>query len=226
MRANRFIYILNGDRVPLEGTRSDGTAVKHHTGNVEVRNGHHSTGNGLVAPHENNKRVKQIAARDQFDRVGDHFATNQRGFHTLGAHGDAIGNRNRVEFQRSAAGFADAGFHVFGKFAQMVVARADFDPRVRYADQWLFEVIVVQPGSAQHGTCSSAVGTADEGLAAKFWKWIGHVTFLSKYHPPGGLLHSGDKSRRKSEKAITLVWMMARISRKSSLRHHPVLPLI
>jgi hypothetical protein len=103
---------------------------------------------------------------------------------------------------------------VFGKFAEVVIARADFDPRVRHADQRLFEIIVLQSGSAQHGAGASAVGAADEGLTAKLCKWIGHVAFLSKTRPDEGGYSAANISAKKNEKAITQLGMMARISRK------------
>jgi hypothetical protein len=70
------------------------------------------------------------------------------------------------------------------------------------------------------------MSAADKGLAAKFWKWIGHVAFLSRFRPLTGRLPSGQPRRQTTKKAIILVWMMARISRSSLLRHHPDLPLV
>ena len=44
----------------------------------------------------------------ELDRVGDHLAADERRLHALGAHRDAVGDRDRVELHRRAAGRADA----------------------------------------------------------------------------------------------------------------------
>ena len=44
---------------------------------------------------------------DELDRVGDHLAADQRGPHPLGAHRDPVGDRDRVQLHRRAAGGAD-----------------------------------------------------------------------------------------------------------------------
>jgi hypothetical protein len=115
---------------------------------------------------------------------------------------------------------------VFGKFAEVVIARADFDPRVRHADQRLFEIIVLQSGSAQHGAGASAVGAADEGLTAKLCKWIGHVAFLSKTRPDEGGYSAANISAKKKRKGHHPAWHDGPNFSEALLRHHPVLPLI
>ena len=77
MRANRFVNILNGDRVAFEFTRRDGPAIQNETGNIQARQRHNAGGNGFVAANENDKRIEQIAARHQFNRIGDDFAAHQ-----------------------------------------------------------------------------------------------------------------------------------------------------
>src|SRR5690348_18129002 len=53
------------------------------------------SGNRLVAADEYDQSIKMISARDQFHRVGDHLATDQRSTHALRTHRDAVGNGNR-----------------------------------------------------------------------------------------------------------------------------------
>src|SRR6267142_5710371 len=128
MRTDGFINVLNGDRVAFKFAGRDGAAVENKSGNIEAGQRHDATGNGLVAADQNHQRVKKISAGHQFDGVGNDFAADQRSLHSFGAHGDVVGDGNGIEFERCAASFADAGFHVFGKFAQVIVAGADFDP--------------------------------------------------------------------------------------------------
>ena len=49
-----------------------------------------------------------MAAHGEFDRIGDHFAADQRGFHALVAHRDAVGHRDGGEFTRRALRLGDA----------------------------------------------------------------------------------------------------------------------
>src|SRR5579862_4259777 len=103
----------------------------------------------------------------------------------------------------------------------MVVARADLDPGVGDADERLGEVIVFQTGGAEHGAGAGAVGAPDKSLAAEFGKWITHFAFLSRpfrHRRREKPCHSKSRPPRRRPlqklKAITLIWMMARISRK------------
>src|SRR5208337_2603720 len=96
---------------------------------------HDAAGNRFVAAHQHDQAIEKIAAGYEFDRVGDDFAADQRGTH-------AVGNGNRIEFQGRATGGADAGAHVLGQFAKMVVAGSDLDPGVGDADERLGEIVV------------------------------------------------------------------------------------
>ena len=116
----------------------------------------------LSQPTRIDDRVKHISARHQFDRIGDHFAAHQRGAHPFGAHGDAVGNGYGVELQRRSAGCADAGLHVDGKLSQVIVARANFDPGVRYADERLGEILVLESAGAQHGASTGTIRTVNQ----------------------------------------------------------------
>ena len=52
--------------------------------------------------------VEALAAGDRLDGIGDHLARDERVFHPLGAHGDAVGDGDGVEDERLAAGLRDA----------------------------------------------------------------------------------------------------------------------
>jgi hypothetical protein len=192
-----FVDILQRHGVALELAGGDGAAVKDERWNVETCNGHDAAGNGLVAADENNERVEQIAAGDEFDGVGDDFAADQGSAHALGAHGDAVGYGDGVEFQRGAARGADAGFDVGGEFAQVIVARADFDPGVSDADEGFFEVGVLQAARAQHGAGAGTVRAVDKCAAAGHRKRLGHLVRSSRKIGHAELAAFA-KARRKS----------------------------
>src|SRR6266404_9491852 len=122
MRADSFVNVLNGDGMTFKFAGSDGTAIENESGNVQARERHDSARNCFVATDENHERIEKLSTSAKFYRVGDHFAADERGFHPFGAHGDAVGNRNRVELQRCAASFSDAIFYVLREFAEMIVA--------------------------------------------------------------------------------------------------------
>ena len=89
-----------------------------------------------------------IAARDQFDRVGDNLTANQGGSHAFCAHRDAVRDRYGVKLQRGSARSADALTDMLCKLAEVIIARTDFYPGVRDADQGFTEIIVIQAGGA------------------------------------------------------------------------------
>ncbi len=53
---------------------SDGAAVEHEAGDVEAGEGHDGGGHVLVAAGDADEAVEGVAARDEFDGVGDDFA--------------------------------------------------------------------------------------------------------------------------------------------------------
>ena len=147
VRADAFEDVLNRDVDLLavgavEFSRSDGAAVEHHAGNIEAAEGHDDAGHVLVASADADEAVEEIAARDEFDGVGDHFARDQRSLHTLRAHGDAVGDGDGVELHGRAAGFANAFFESLGYFVQVDVAGADLGPRVGDADDRLVQIVL------------------------------------------------------------------------------------
>ena len=77
--------------LPLKLAGSNGAAIKHQAGKVHARQSHGGGGDGFVATDNADHGVKELAAADQLDGVGNHFAAYQRGAHALGAHGFAVG---------------------------------------------------------------------------------------------------------------------------------------
>src|SRR5260370_24748166 len=140
---------------------SDRTAIENESGNVQASERHDAAGNCLVAADENHECIEKISARDKFYRVGNHFTADQGSFHTLGAHGNAVGNGNRVELERRSARFADTVFYMLREFAHVIIAVADFDPGIGDADERLREVFVLKARSTKHGAGTGAAGAFD-----------------------------------------------------------------
>ena len=110
----------------------------------------------LSQPHMRDHRVERVGAHEKLDRIGDHFARDQRSLHPLGAHGDPVGNGDGVELDRSATRGANACFHALGQLPQMKIAGSDFRPGIGHGDERASEVVVGEPGGFQHRPCRGA----------------------------------------------------------------------
>src|SRR5262249_8078335 len=137
---------------------------QHDARNVEPAHGHDHGRNRLVAARNADKGIEEMTAYDELDRVGDRLATHERGLHAFGAHGNSIGDGDRVELDRRTASFSNAALHLFGQLAMVPVARRDFDPAVGDADQRLREVIVREADRLEEGSCGCAIGAVKEYL--------------------------------------------------------------
>ena len=82
------------------------------------------------------------------------------------AHRDAVGDRDRVELHRRAAGVADALLDLGGERAQVEVARHRLDPGRGDADDRLGERLVVVADALQVGARGGARRALGEGAAA------------------------------------------------------------
>ena len=83
---------------------------------------------------------------------------DQRRLHPARAHRDAVGDRDRVELHRRAAGLADALLDLRGERAQVEVARHRLDPGRGDADDRLGERLGVEADAVQVGAGGRAVG--------------------------------------------------------------------
>ena len=149
-----------------EAAGRDRAVVEDEAGDVEPRERHHRAGDRLVAADEADEAVEEVAVGDELDRVGDHLARDQRGAHAGRAHRDAVGDRDRVELDRRAAGRADPVLHVLGEHALVQVARHRLDPGRRDADERLREILVGEADALQHRARGRAVDAVGEERAA------------------------------------------------------------
>ena len=135
--ADGLEHVLDGDVAAAERAGGDRAVVEHEPGHVQPAERHHAGRDGLVAADDADEPVHQVAAHDELDRVGDQVAADERRLHALGAHRHAVGDRDRVELHRRAAGRADAGLDPLRQLALVEVARHRLDPRRRDADKRL-----------------------------------------------------------------------------------------
>ncbi len=133
----------------LERAGGDAAAVEHEAGDVEAGEGHDGGGHVLVAAGDADDAVETVSPRHELDGVGDDFAGDQRGFHALGSHGDAVVDRDGVELHRRATGLANALLDGLGDLSQMEVAGADLGPCVGDADDRLVQVFLAEADAAK-----------------------------------------------------------------------------
>ena len=150
VRSHRLEHVLDRHVATPEPARRDRASVEHESWEVEARERHHRRRDRLVAPDQADETVEEVAARDQLDRVGDHLARDERGAHSLRAHGDPVRDGDRVELQRRPAGSADAPLDVLREPALVQVARHRLDPRRRDTYQRTRQRVVVEACALQH----------------------------------------------------------------------------
>jgi len=96
------------------------------------------------------RRVEQMPARHQLDRIGDHLAADERRLHPsvpIEMPSETAMVLNRPACRRGA----DPFLHLGREVAQVDVARHHFDPGVGDADQRPLQVVVGVTDRLQHG---------------------------------------------------------------------------
>ena len=109
-----------------------------------------------------------IPARYQFNRVGDNLTAHKRGTHALCAHGDTVGDGDGIELHRSPAGFTYPALNPSGKLTQMIVARTNFRPGIRNANNGTTKVFVCESHCLEHGARRSPAWSFGNRRAVSF----------------------------------------------------------
>src|SRR5499427_8235485 len=170
--AESLEHVLDGQVAIGEGAlgaraapEHDGAAVQHEAGDVETPQHHGHGRDGLVAPGDGDEAVEHVAARHQLHRVRHYLAADERALHPFRAHGDAIGDGDRVDLDGSAPGGSDALHHILGELPVVPVAGHGPDPAVGDTDLRAGEVLVGEADGLHHGAGGRAVGTLEENAA-------------------------------------------------------------
>ncbi len=102
--ADRLPDVLDRDRLSPKASRPHRAAVEDDRRPVEARQRHQRSRDGLVAADDADERVEVVRVGDELDRVGDHLPRDERCPHSGRALRLVVGDRDRVEGQRDAAG--------------------------------------------------------------------------------------------------------------------------
>ena len=140
--ADRLEHVLHGHVAALPPAGQDRAAIHEHRRHVEPDHRHHQPGQRLVAAGEADQRVVGVAAHGELDRIGDHLAADQRRLHALVAHGDAVGDGDRGELARRAAGLGHAALDRLRLPAQRDVAGRRLVPGRHHADERPGDVVL------------------------------------------------------------------------------------
>ena len=146
----------------------DGASVDEHRGNVQAPDGHHGTGHVLVTPAQGENAVEALAVAYGLDGIGDDLARNQRVFHPLGAHRDAVGHGDRPELESASARLVERAPSALRERAETYVARRQVRVGVSDTDDRLVEVLVLESDRTEHRPIGSALHSFRHGTATSF----------------------------------------------------------
>ncbi len=174
MLTDSFVDILYRDGVTFELARSYGSSIENEAWNIQASQCHNAAGNRLVAADQNNQCIEEIPSCNELDGIGDDFTANQRRPHAFRPHGDAIGNTDSVELQRSSTGGANAFLHMLREFTEVIVAGTDLDPGIGHANQRFLEVFIAKSRGAKHRARTRAVCAVSQSVTARLKKSVAH----------------------------------------------------
>ena len=157
--ANR---LKDGNHIAMLWPGLDRAAVNEYRRPVESCQSHDATRHVLVAPADRDQPVKPFRGRHGLDGIGDDFPRNQRVAHPLGAHGNPVGYRNRIEDDALAAGLVCARTGQFRQPADMHVAGRHHAPGGGNADLRFGEVFILETDRAQHGPARSLLQAVND----------------------------------------------------------------
>ena len=156
--ADRLEHVLHGHVLAAEPAGQNAAAVHEDRRHVEAHHRHHQAGQRLVAAGEPDQRVVGMAAHRELGRIRDHLARDQRALHALMAHRDAVGDRDRGELARRAAGLGDAALGRLRLPRERDVAGCGLVPGRDHADERRRDVRAGQPHREIVGPVGRPVG--------------------------------------------------------------------
>jgi hypothetical protein len=120
---------------------------EHHR-DVQAQRSHQHAGGDLVAVGDADDGVGAMGVDHVLHRVGDDLARGQRIEHAVVAHGDAVVDRDGVEFLGYAAVLFDLAGDQLAQVLQVHVAGHELGEGVGDGDDRLLEVFVLHAGGA------------------------------------------------------------------------------
>ena len=131
------------------------------------------------------------AAHDGFDGISNDLAGDERVFHTLAAHRDAIGNGDGVEDDGLAAGFVCALFGFQRELVNVHVAGRDVAPGGGDADDGLGKICLFEADGIKHGAGGGPFGAVKQDAG----EWAERI---GRFH----LRHGGNVAERRASSKL------------------------
>ncbi|MNJ37635.1 hypothetical protein D3C77_324640 [compost metagenome] len=143
--------------------------------NVQAQGSHEHAGGDLVAVGDAHDGVGAVRVDHVLHRVGDDLAARQRIEHAVVAHGDAVVDRDGVEFLGHATGAFDLAGDQLAQVLQVHMPRDELGERVGDGDDRLFEIFVFHPGGAPQSACAGHIAA----VGGRFRAVIRHEALLA-----------------------------------------------
>jgi len=132
-------------------------------GDVEAHGGVQHAGGDLVAVRDADHGIGAMRIDHVFDRIGDDFARGQRIEHAVMAHGDAVIDRDGVEFLGDAAGRFDFAGDELAEILQVDVTGHELGEGVHHRDDRLAEIAVLHARRAPKAARTGHVAAMGRG---------------------------------------------------------------
>ena len=170
---DRLEDILNRHIAPVVSTGRNRSPVEHQAGDIQPGQRHDGAWDGLVAASQRHQSIEHVAESDQLDGIRNDLSADQGGLHPLGAHGDAVRDRDGVELHGRTPGGANPLLHLGRQPPQVKVARPDLNPGVGDPHDRPSQVLVAESHRLEHGSRRGTAGALGDGAAASF-QILGH----------------------------------------------------
>src|SRR5207302_3773115 len=105
------------------------------------------------------ERIVGVAAYGELNRVGNHLARGQGGFHAFVTHGNAVGHRYGAELARSTAGRGNTLLDRLGLAHERDIAGRSLVPAAGHPDKRLMDLLAGEPHRIIVGAMRGALRT-------------------------------------------------------------------
>ena len=149
----------NGNNVEIAAVQAAGenrSTIDKHRRAIQPRHGNATPWHVLVAAADRHKAIKPLASDHSFDRIGNDFTRNQRIFHSLSSHRDAVRYGDCIENGRLSAGVIHAGSGFTRELIDVHVAGSDHAPGRGHTDLRFGKIVLPKTDWIQHRTAGSA----------------------------------------------------------------------
>ena len=157
--------------LPLTATlpASIGPAGHEDDRDVEAHRRHQHAGRDLVAIGDADHGVGAVGIDHVLDRVRDQLARGQGIEHAVMAHGDAVVDRDGVEFLGDAAGLLDLPRHQLAQILEVDMARHELGEGVHDRDDRLAEVGILHARGPPEAAGAGHVAAMGGGARTIGW---------------------------------------------------------